>query len=215
VQEAEQREENEEASRLHLQHCFIFWSFLQHIPNCSFSAHPDGSVSTFAVTWCICPLIDTVRCQIAPLQRRCTAQTLSLQRVDRHDMCDSNVTRSRGNFLELLNKSQTGESTCAFLLVECSPHATGSSHMADQQNRALLLVCVVADIHTQCQHNLVLAHRDTGTGFCTVRSDRHFCLFTVSLFTGYPSFRFLTGMTAFITHDFLVSLNSFSLITAI
>lgn len=106
--------------------------FLKRIPHYRFSARPDRSICTACDIWCICPLIDAVRYLIASLQPRCTQHSLSLQRVDRHDLCDSNVTRSRGNFLELQNKSQSRESACVFLLVECSAHATGSSHMADQ-----------------------------------------------------------------------------------
>ena len=136
VKEAEQREQNEDVSTFHPEHCFIFWSFLKRIPNYRFFALPDCSICAacdicYNLVYLSADRRSSILDRITTASMH-TAQTLSLQRVGRHDVCDSNVTRSRGSFLELQHKSQSRESACVFLLVECSPHATGSSHMADQ-----------------------------------------------------------------------------------
>jgi len=136
VKRAEQREENEEVSAFSKEHRFIFWNFLKRIPTTVF-LHALTVQYALPVTNICCLLVYLSTDRHGSLPDRIarasmyTAQTSSLQRVDRRDMRDCNVTRSRGSFLELLNKSQSRESACVLLLVECSPHTTRSSHMAD------------------------------------------------------------------------------------
>jgi len=132
---AEQRVDSKDLSKFHMEYCFIFWNFLKHIPNYRFSARPDGSVYAACdirshLVYLSADRHSSLPDRVAKASMN-TAQTSSVQRVDRRDTRDSNVTRSRGSFLDLQNKSQTRKSACAFLLVECSPRTTRSSHMAD------------------------------------------------------------------------------------
>jgi len=79
VKEAEQREENEDASGFHREYCFIFWNFLKRIPTTVFLHALTVQYAlpvTFAVSWCICALIDKVRYLIASLEPRCTQHRL-------------------------------------------------------------------------------------------------------------------------------------------